>query len=122
MIWILLAVAATGIVWLIDFIVRRKTWNQNTQAEKGSLVMTFMFSFPYIFTSVAGTLLGKLDLGEKALSPIVVAAGYATPAVVIAGVLESIILRKQGKVAEANLAQIFAFGYCCVVIIAALFF
>ena len=50
--WLIIAVIGAGIVFLIDYLLRRKKWTDNTKTERTSLIV-HMVSVPvYIFLSM----------------------------------------------------------------------
>ena len=74
--WIIIALIGAGIVFLIDYIVRRKKWSDNTKAEKGSLIFiwhpwVFMYLDPFwacygALQEVVLTLLANVLIGLAA--------------------------------------------------------
>ena len=71
MIWLIPTLIFAGIILLIDFIVRRKKWSQNTKTEKSGLGLTVIAAFPYIFCSAYGFLFGIV--GAQGSSAVMVA-------------------------------------------------
>ena len=117
LIWCVPTLFFAGIVFLLDFIVRRKKWNENSKEEKKGLLLTLLVSFPYIFCSIYGWLLGIV--GPRGSSPFMVllheaalAAGTGTVFVCIAATLASLILRKRGNAVASNRALLMGLFYC----------
>ena len=119
MIWCVPSLCFTGVVLLIDFIVRRKKWSENTKSEKIGLALTLLVSFPYIFCSIYGYLFRILGARRnsplmKALYEIAVAAGVGTVFVCIIATIASLVLRKKGKAAASNRVLLLGLLYCAV--------
>ena len=119
MIWSVPCLFFTGIVLLIDFIVRRKKWSENAKSEKTGLVLTLLVSFPYVFCSVYGVFFGILGPRSdspfmKALYNIVLIGGTGTVFVCIIATIASLVLRKLGNAAAANRSLLLGLLYCAV--------
>ena len=119
-IWIVPTLAFAGIVLLIDFATRRKTWSGNTKSEKTGIILTLLVSFPYIFCSIYGCLLGILGpRGTSslmiALHEIVVLGGTGVVFVCLAAVIASLVLRKRGKAIASNWSLVAGLLYCAVI-------
>ena len=56
--WIVIALIGAGIVFLIDFLFRRKKWKANTKAEKASLIVQMACVGPNFFLSALGLFWG----------------------------------------------------------------
>lgn len=119
-IWIVPTLFFAGVVLLIDFIVRRKKWHENTKTEKTGLVLTLLVSFPYIFCSIYGSLFG---IGGPqgasslmiALHEIVVLGGQSIFWVCLAATIASLVLRRREKAAASNWSLMIGFLYCAVI-------
>ena len=70
-IWIVPTLLLAGAVLLIDFILRRRKWGENTKTEKTGLILTLLVSFPYIFCSIYGSLFGIV--GPRGNTPLMTA-------------------------------------------------
>ena len=121
MIWLVPSLLGAGIVLLIDFIVRRKKWKENTKTEKIGLILTVLFSFPYIFGSVYGVLLGILGTYsespvEELINKVIVYGGKAIGPVCLTATIASLVLRKIGRSNVANRSLIIGFAYCMLII------
>ena len=119
MIWSVPALVFTGIVCLIDFILRRKKWNENTKSEKNSLILTLVVSAPYLICSAYGMFLGIVGPGGSspfrlALYEVVLFAGMATWIVCLLATVASIVLRKMGRIKACNRSLVIGLVYCAV--------
>jgi len=126
MAWCVPSLIYSGIVLLIDFIFRRKTWKENTKSEKTGLLLTLLFSFPYVFSSTYGALFGLETYGygpfQKAIHTFVITGGFGISVVSIAATIASLILRKKGKSKASNWTLIIGFLYCALIVSASLIF
>ena len=57
-IWIIILLLAAGIVFGLDYLLRRKAWKHNSKEEKISLLVNMFSVGPYLFLSAAGILWG----------------------------------------------------------------
>ena len=119
-IWIIPILLFAGIILLVDFIVRRKKWSQNTKTEKIGLILTVVAAFPYIFCSIYGLLLGIVGAhGASAvmvvLHNIVELCGKGIVFVCLAAVIASLVLRKLGKAIASNWSLGIGLIYCAVI-------
>ena len=119
-IWIVPTLIFAGVVLLIDFIARKKKWNENTKSEKIGLILTLLVSFPYIFCSIYGSLFGIVGAQGAsslmiALHEIVVLGGKGIVFVCLAATFASLVLRRRGKAAASNRALLIGLLYCAVI-------
>ena len=56
--WIIILLVAAGVVFGLDYLLRRKAWNRNSKEEKISLLVNMFTAGPYIFLSALGALWG----------------------------------------------------------------
>ena len=117
--WIGVCLFFTGIVVLIDYILRRKKWSENSRSEKNGLALTLLASFPFILCSAYGILLGIVGPSGKSsfmigLYNVVLIAGKATFLVCLGVTIASLVLRKIGKARAANWALVMGLCYCVV--------
>ena len=122
-IWAVPCLFFTGIVYLIDFLLRRKKWADNTQSEKNGLILTFLMSFPYLICSAYGIFMGIVGPshdGElmRKLYEILLVVGGATFAVCLLATISSLVLRKLGKSVAANWSLLIGLFYCVAVLAA----
>ena len=117
--WLIIGLIGAGIVFGLDYIVRRKKWDYNTEAERKSLLLNMISVSVYAFSSVAGILWGIT--GSNAVTPFgamlyevtLIMAGFIWLVTVVA-TLGSIILRKKGKTKESIWINILALIYIVV--------
>lgn len=110
MFWIIPSLLFAGIVLMIDFLVRRKKWNENTGDEKIGLVLTLLFSYPFVFGSSMGILFGNTSVnGLLELVIAVIVCGL--PVISLASTIAALVLRKCGKAKASNWALMIGFLY-----------
>ena len=119
LIWSVPTLCLAAVVLLIDYIVRRKKWSENTKSEKTGLILTLVVSFPYIFCSIYGRLMGIVGPRGKGpvtefLHEVLLAAGQGAIFVCIAALVASLVLRRQGKAVASNRALLAGLLYCAV--------
>ena len=119
--WIIILFAAAGIVFVIDFLFRRKKWNDNSKEEKTSLILNMFSVGPYVFLSVLGALWGIVPGSpESAFGKMIYEAtltmGSVYFIIAAAAVVLSLIFRKKGKTKASIGINIFAFAYIAVVL------
>ena len=100
--WLIIAVIGAGIVFLLDYLLRRKKWADNTKTERTSLIV-HMVSVPlYVFLSIFGLLWGIVAyspdtaFGEALYDVTMTLGGYYWIAAAAAAI-GSFIFRKIGK-------------------------
>lgn len=126
MIFIIFSLIFSGIILLIDRILRNKKYVENTKEEKTGLILTFIFSFPYVFGSFFGTLIGKLPYREGEYQELIVnaftIAGYSISFICLICIILFLVFRKIGKAELANKSLIAGFIYCVLVIFSSFLF
>jgi hypothetical protein len=120
-IWISLVFVMAGIVFGIDYLLRRKKWKENTKLEKASLIVNMFSVGPYIFLSVLGMLWGIASSSpETAFGQLLYDAtlmmGGVYFIIAIAAVILSFVLRAKGKVKASIWIHIIAFLYIVAVL------
>ena len=110
--WIIMGLPVAGAVFLIDFLIRRKKWSNNTLAEKLSLIVNMISGIPYLFASALETAIGNV-IYEVTLSLAGIYFIIATAAIV-----GSLILRKKGKIKASIWINVAALAYIVVVVVA----
>lgn len=116
--WIIILLAAAELV--LDYLIRRKKWKDNSRAEKISLLLNMLSVGPYAFLSMLGLLLGiasgspETAFGELLYNVTCVMAGFYF-IVAFAAVILSLILRKKGKTKASIRTNIIALLYIIVV-------
>lgn len=126
MIWMVPALFYAAVVFLLDFLVRRKRWKENTKQQKTSLILTLVFAFPFVFLSFLGLFMGIE--GTSSTNPVAVflnkaaiTGGLAIWAVCLGATIASVILRKKGKDKASITVQVAAFIYCMLVLVVYMF-
>ena len=119
--WLIIAVAGAGIVFLVDYLLRRKKWTDNTKKEKGSLLVSMVSIFIYAFLSVLGMLWGIVSSSPdtaigKTLYNVTITLGEYYWVVAIAVVIATFILRKTGKPKASIWINVIALAYIAVVL------
>ena len=115
-VWIMLGLPIAGIIFLIDYWLRRKKWKDNTKEEKISLVVNMASVVPNLIFSAFGILMGivgsgtKTPVGKVIAEVTLVLAGFYF-VVAIAATIGSLILRKKGKNKASVWINVAAFAY-----------
>ena len=119
-IWIILGLIGAGIVFVMDYILRRKKWKENTKAEKTSLIISMCSAVVYLFAAGLGLLWGITGCGaESAIGQVI----YDVT-IIMAGLhglvglvtfIATFILRKKGKVKASIMSNIIAVIYMVLV-------
>ena len=119
--WAFLLLVTAGAVFGLDYLIRRKKWNDNSQGEKISLLVNMFSVCPYMFLSVVGIFWGivanspETDFGEV-LYDATLTLGGSYGIVAIVAVILSLIFRKVGKIKASIWTNIIAFAYIVVVL------
>ena len=101
--WIVILLLGAGVVFLLDYIFRRKKWNGNTKAEKISLLLNMFFVGIYLFASALGLFWGitgcgaDTAFGQGLYDVTLVMLGFNWLIALIA-TIGSFILRKKEKI------------------------
>ena len=114
--WIIILLVAALAVFAIDFLIRRKKWNDNSKAEKISLLVNMFSVGPYVFLSFLGILWGIVAGNpESAFGKILYEAtlfmGSVYFVVAIAATVASFVLRKKEKTKASIWVNIAALLY-----------
>ena len=119
--WLIIAVIGAGIVFLLDYLLRRKKWADNTKTERTSLIV-HMVSVPlYVFLSIFGLLWGIVAyspdtaFGEALYDVTMTLGGYYWIAAAAAAI-GSFIFRKIGKPKARIWINVIAFAYMAVLL------
>ena len=119
--WLIIAVIGAGIVFLLDYLLRRKKWADNTKTERTSLIV-HMVSVPlYDFLSIFGLLWGIVAyspdtaFGEALYDVTMTLGGYYWIAAAAAAI-GSFIFRKIGKPKASIWINVIAFAYMAVLL------
>lgn len=120
--WIIITLIAAGIVFGLDYLVRRRKWKDNSKNEKTSLLINMLSVGPFAYFSVVGLLWGivpgspETSLGE-ALYDVTLKMGGIYFVIAGVAVILSFVLRKIGKIKASIWTNIIAFAYIVVVLI-----
>ena len=120
--WIIIMLIAAGIVFGLDYLVRRRKWKDNSKTEKISLLINMFSVGPYFYFAALGLLWGivpgspETSVGEVLYDVTLKMGGFYF---IIAGaaVILSFVLRKIGKIKASIWTNIIAFAYIVVVLI-----
>ena len=120
--WIIVLLLGAVIVFLLDFIFRRKKWKGNTKTEKLSLLLNMFFVGIYIFGSVLGLLWGitgggaDTAFGQILYDVTLVMLGFNWLIALVA-TIGSFILRKKGKIKESIWINVIGLGYVVILFV-----
>ena len=121
--WIMITLVSAGIVFGIDYLLRKKNWKNNTKGEKISLLVNMFSVGPYAFLSVVGLLWwivsnsSKTALGEVVYN-VTLMMGSIYFVIAIVAVIVSLILRKYGKIKASIWANAISLAYIVLVLFA----
>lgn len=119
--WVIITLITAGIVFVIDYLLRRKKWKDNSKEEKISLLVNMFSIGPHIFVSALGLLWGivagspETAFGEVMLD-VTLTLGACYFVVAIIASFGSLILRKTGKIKASTWINVIAFAYIVVVL------
>ena len=119
--WIIITLFCAMIVFVIDYLLRRKKWKENTKEEKISLIVHMFSIGPYVFLSVLGMFWGIL-LGQpktafgKMLYDATLLMGEWYFVIAIIAIIMSFVLRKEGKIKSSIWINVIAIVYIVVVL------
>ena len=114
--WIIIFLMAAGVVFVVDRLLRRKKWADNSREEKISLMVNMLTAGPYIFLSALGMLWGivanspKTAFGNVVDEVTLTMAGTYFAVALVATVL-SLVFRKKGKTKASIWVNIIALIY-----------
>ena len=119
--WIIILFVAAFAVFIIDLLIRRKKWRDNSKAEKISLLVNMFSVGPYVFLSFLALLWGIVPGNpESAFGKILYEAtltiGSFYFVVAIAAVILSFVFRKKGKIKESIWVNVAALLYIVAVL------
>lgn len=115
-IWFIMGAILAGIVFVIDLIARRKTWNKNTKEEKISLIISFVCCPFYLFLSILGIFWGIYEgsydtrIGEI-LHDVSIGMSAFFGLFALSALILSIVFRKIGKTKRSALIHLVPLGY-----------
>ena len=119
--WIIILLAAAGALFGLDYLLRRKKWNENSREEKISLLVNMFSAGPYVFLSALGLLWGIVPGSPetafgKVLYDVTLTMGGIYIVVAAAAVISSLVFRKKGKLKASIWVNIIALAYIAVVL------
>ena len=119
-IWVIMGLPIAGIIFLLDYLLRRKKWKDNTREEKVSLLINMISVVPYMIFSAFGILMGITGNGSvttfgNVLYNVTLNMAGIYFLIALAAVITSEILRKVGKTGASIWINIIAFAYIVVV-------
>lgn len=118
--WIIILLILAAVVFVIDYLLRRKTWRNNSKEEKISLMINMFSAGPYAFLSALGMLWGiasggaETAFGELLCHVTLILAGIYFIVAIVAVIL-SLVFRKMGKIKASIWINIIALLYIVVV-------
>ena len=120
--WIIIILVTASFVFVIDYLLRKKKWKDNSKEEKISLLINMFSVGPHIFLSALGLFWGIVAGSPDTafgvmLYKATLTMGAAYFAVAAAAVIMSLIFRKKGRIKASIWANIIAFTYITVVLI-----
>ena len=119
-IWIIIGLPIAGVILLLDYLLRKTKWNENTSGEKISLILNMVSVVPYMILSAFGMLMGitgngsDTAFGDILYDVTIVMAGIYF-FVALASVIGTIILRKLGKIKASIWINVIAILYIVLV-------
>ena len=120
--WIIIVLVTASFVFVIDYLLRKKKWKDNSKEEKISLLINMFSVGPYIFLSAFGLLWGIVACSPETAFGLILykttlMMGATFFAVATVAVIMSLIFRKKGRIKASIWANIIAFAYITVVLI-----
>ena len=120
--WIIIVLVTASFVFVIDYLLRKKKWKDNSKEEKISLLINMFSVGPHILLSALGLLWGIVAGSPNTafgvmLYKATLTMGAAYFAVATVAAIMSLIFRKKGKIKASIWANIIAFAYITVVLI-----
>lgn len=119
--WIIITIVTAGIVFGIDYLLRKKKWKNNSKIEKISLIINMFSVGPNVFLSILSMFWGIVPGNPKTnfgniLYDVTLTLGGAYFVVAIAATIASLILRIKGKIKASVWVNIIAIAYIVIVL------
>ena len=119
--WIIILLATAAIVFILDYLFRRKKWKFNSKQEKISLLVNMFSVGPYIFLSAFGLLWGIVAGSPETVFGLILykttlMMGATFFAVAAVAVIMSLVFRKKGKIKASIWINVIAFVYIALVL------
>ena len=120
--WIIILLLGAVIIFLLDFIFRRKKWKSNTKTEKVSLLLNMVFVGIYIFASGLGLLWGITGSGAdtafgQTLYDVTLTMLGFNWVIALVATIGAFILRKKGKIKASILINVIGLGYMIILFV-----
>ena len=119
--WVIILFVMAGIVFGLDYLIRRKKWKDNSKGEKISLLVNMFSAGPYVFLSALGALWGivpgspETALGEVLYDATMIMGGIYFVVAAVAAIL-SLVFRKKGKLKASIWINVIALVYIAAVL------
>ena len=119
--WIFILLVAAGVVFVVDYLLRRKKWADNSKEEKISLLLNMFSVGPYVFLSALGMLWGIVPNSPKTafgdiLNEVTLTMAGTYFAVALVATILSLVLRKKEKIKASTWVNIIALVYIAAVL------
>lgn len=119
--WIIILLVAAAMVFILDYLFRRKKWKFNSKQEKISLLVNMFSVGPYIFLSAFGLLWGIVAGSPETVFGLILykttlMMGATFFAVAAVAVIMSLVFRKKGKIKASIWINVIAFVYIALVL------
>ena len=119
--WIIILLVTAAIVFILDYLFRRKKWKFNSKQEKISLLVNMFSVGPYIFLSAFGLLWGVVSGSPETVFGLILykttlMMGATFFAVAAVAVIMSLVFRKKGKIKASIWINVIAFVYIALVL------
>ena len=120
--WIIILLVVAGVVFGLDYLLRKKAWKDNSKEEKISLLVNMFSAGAYVFLSVLGALWGIVQgspetaLGEVLYDATLIMGGIYFVVAAVAAIL-SLVFRKKGKLKASIWINIIALAYIATVLV-----
>lgn len=119
--WIIIFLFAAGVVFGLDYLLRRKAWHNNSKEERTSLLVNMFSAGPYVFLSAFGALWGIVPgspetvWGEVLYDATLTMSGIFFVVAAVAAIL-SLVFRKIGKLKASIWINVIALAYMATVL------
>lgn len=119
-IWIIIGLPIAAAIFLIDYLLRRTKWKNNTTGEKISLLVNMVSVVPYMILSAFGILIGitgngtETAFGNFLYHVTLYMAGFYF-VIALATVVGTLILRKLKKTKASIWINVISIAYIIVV-------
>ncbi|MBR5875126.1 MAG: hypothetical protein IKY90_10390 [Oscillospiraceae bacterium] len=119
--WIIILLVTAAIVFILDYLFRRKKWKFNSKQEKISLLVNMFSVGPYIFLSSFGLLWGIVAGSPETAFGLILykttlMMGATFFAVAAVAVIMSLVFREKGKIKASIWINVIPFVYIALVL------